>query len=55
MEIDYGYHKCDNCGREEFMWGIKITKNIFVCDLCIQDINQKIEDRKEGAKHKAML
>jgi hypothetical protein len=52
MEIDYGYHKCGNCGRQEFMWGVKINGETFICDLCIREVDEKIDDRKKEAKEK---
>lgn len=52
MEIDYGYHKCSNCGRQDFMWGVKFGDSTFVCDICISDIKTKIEDRKKDAQNR---
>jgi hypothetical protein len=50
VEIDYGFHRCSNCGREAFMWGVKIDKTTFICDMCVKDIDKKIEDRKDNAQ-----
>lgn len=52
MEIDYGYHRCTNCGRQAFMWGWKIDNDTFLCDLCVKSMDQMIEDRKHEAEHK---
>lgn len=52
MEIDYGYHKCINCGRQDFIWGVKVDSETFICDLCIKETNEKIDDRKKDAQHK---
>jgi len=52
MEIEYRFKKCSHCGHEGFQWGITIDKEYFICDNCLIEFVQKIEDKKNNAKKK---
>lgn len=71
VQLVYKYDKCSECGQEQFQWGAVIeytttrldahqqwrivTDHIFICHLCIKEMDIKLNDMIEEAKHKTAL
>lgn len=71
VQLIYKYDKCSECGQEKFQWGVvvefitmrtneqgrleRVTDHIFICHLCVKEIDIKLTDLEDEAKHKTFF